>query len=242
MNNILYIFFSWKGNIKNCYNRITNMMSNINYEHYIIVTGGETETHIDSSNKRLYIKCNDSYEGLPEKVLETFKYLYKNKWTEKYDYFCKLDDDMIIKKIFNLEKGHVNYTGYFIKCDFVVDFEKKYKKPHPTRNWHINKCTPGSYHNKRSYTGEYTDWCGGGWGYILSTYALEKLQDEELTQESIYEDLSIALLLKKYNIIPTRTNILEWEKYIFSPEHAFTPSIKSKPKPKPKQKLKLMWG
>ena len=231
MNNILHIFFSWKGNIKNCYNRIVNMMTNINYEDYIVVTGGEEETFYDNSKKRLHIKCNDFYEGLPEKVLETFKYLYENKWCEKYDYFCKLDDDMIIKSILNLEKGRVHYTGHVAKCNVLIDYEKKYKKLHPSRKWHFNKCTPGSYHNKRSYTGEYTDWCKGGCGYILSTYAIKKLQDEEVSQDDIYEDICIALLLKKNNIMPTMTNTLEWEKYIFSPEHGS----------KKNQKLKLIW-
>ena len=212
MNNILYIFFSWKGNIKNCYNRIVNMMSNINYQHYIIVTGGEKETYFDNSKNRLYMKCNDFYEGLPEKVLETFKYLYKNKWTEKYDYFCKLDDDMIIKNILSLKKNTVHYTGYCILGDSA-------KKHLISRTWHFNKCTPGSYHDKRPYSGDFIDFCAGGYGYVLSAHSIEQLKDAELCKEDILEDLTIAILLKKKHIIPTPANYKIWKKCMYSPEH-----------------------
>ena len=222
MNNILYIFFSWKGNIKNCYERIVNMMSNLNYEHYIIVTGGEKETYIDISKKRLYIKCNDFYEGLPEKVLETFKYLYKNGWCEKYDYFCKIDDDIIIRKILKLEKNIVHFTGRVMCAISITSYEQETKKIHGARYWHINKCTPGSYHNKKYYSGKYVDFCGGGYGYILSKHAIEKLKNEEITKEDIYEDLAIALLLKKKGITPTKTNKTIWNNHIFSPEHSDT--------------------
>ena len=96
MSDILYIFISCQSRFNNCYNRIKNMMKNLNSEDYIIVKGGYKYTHYIKEEKLLHLNCNDFYEGLPEKVLKTYKFISDDNNFVKYNFICKLDDDMII--------------------------------------------------------------------------------------------------------------------------------------------------
>lgn len=202
---ILYIFFTHELNFNNVNTRIKNMMKNLNNNDYIIVKGIENNSYYDKDNKLLNIKCNDKYEGLPEKVFKTYQYIINNNEFNKYNFFFKLDDDMIVHKLISENdiknynycgKVHISYNG--------------------NRRWHIGKCSPNSIFNTTEYTGKYIPWCLGGNGYIISRYAIYLIQHNTNYKEHIYEDLYIALLLNDYNIKPIHINI---QHYVLSPVH-----------------------
>ena len=185
MNNILYIFITHQNNINNIYDRINNMMNSNNNTNYIVVKGGDISNNYDIDSKILSINCNDKYEGLPEKVLKTYKYIVENKIFDQYTHFIKLDDDMIIKNtIFYDIIKNVNYAGIIQNC--IGD-----------RTWHIGKCSKNSYWNTNEYKGPYTPWCLGGHGYILSRNSINLIKNDINYKNIIYEDLYIAILLKK---------------------------------------------
>ena len=112
MNNILYIFISHQNNINNVYDRIKNMMDTNN--NYIIVQGGDVANEYNKNSKILSINCNDKYEGLPEKVIKTYKYVVESNEFSKYTHFVKLDDDMIIKNF--LDYNDVKNKNFFRIC------------------------------------------------------------------------------------------------------------------------------
>jgi len=191
----LYIFITHQGNINNCYNRISKMMSGLDY---IIVVGGYSNDFYDESKKILYLNVNDGYVGLPEKVIKTFNYI-KNSFNQ-YTHIIKCDDDMILVKPFNKIDG--DYLG-------KVEYNEG------NRNWHIGRTN--THWDLIPYVGDYTPWCLGGFGYIISMNAIKSITPNFEYVDHIYEDLYIAILLKRNNINPININIKE---YLKSPDHA----------------------
>lgn len=179
------------------------MIQKLNYGKYVIVTGGHLENIYNNNNKRLKLNCNDTYEGLPEKMIKTYKFIYENEEFNNITHICKLDEDMILKKLLN-KKILSNYCGSVVKKN-------------GNRRWHIGKCTPGSKFNKVPYLGDYVPWCKGGCGYILSKKSLKILKDNKNYDNEIYEDLYIAKILRRNKIFPKQLNNIK--KFFKSPEH-----------------------
>ena len=209
MENILYIFFTHQNNINNVSKRINIMMSSLNNNNYIIVQGGNISNNYDKNSKILSINCNDKYEGLPEKIIKTYKYIIDSNLFSQYVHFIKLDDDMIIRKL--LDNKIIDGIDYCGKLMFSYTGDRK---------WHIGKCSKNSYWNTNEYKGNYTPWCLGGYGYCLSRYAINSISvinDESYNNFASFEDLFIATLLKKKQIDPC--NIMNWQNFFISPDH-----------------------
>ena len=208
IQSILYIFFTHKLNIDKVYDKITIMMKLHNNDDFIIVQGGFGYNSYNKNKKIVNIQCNDKYEGLPEKVFKTYKYLIESSDFNHYTHFFKLDEDMIVKKLitsneYNNIYNNINFGGIVQNCV-------------GNRKWHIGKCSPEHYYNTTEYIGIYVPWCLGGYGYIISRIAIEIIKNDNTYLEHIYEDLYIAILLYKNKISPININIKE---FVISPEH-----------------------
>ena len=188
-SSILYIFITCQTKYEITFPKITNMMKNLNNQNFIIIVGGSLDTFYDENNKTLNIQCNDFYEGLPEKMIKTYKFIYENDIFKKYKYICKLDDDVEIKE-FPEENILSEYCGKIGNVDYG------------DRNWHIGKCSKDNKFNNKEYQGIYVPWCMGGYGYIISREILKYIKDETGYDDEIYEDLYIAKILNKNNIFP----------------------------------------
>jgi len=204
-NYILYVFFTHRLNLNKVYDRIINMMKNHNSDNFVIVQGGFKNNSYNKDKKILNINCNDKYEGLPEKVFKTYKYLIESSDFNQYTHFFKLDEDMIINKlIISNVYNNIKYGG-LVNNSYDCD-----------RKWHFGKCSPDHYYNTIEYKGKCVPWCLGGYGYIISRYAIELIQNDTKYFDHIYEDLYIAILLFEKNIKPVNINIKE---FAISPEH-----------------------
>jgi|SaaInlV_165m_DNA_1040744.scaffolds.fasta_scaffold01411_6 hypothetical protein len=191
----LYVFITHQKNINNCYETISEMMDS----DFIIVQGGFIKNEYDEEKRILNLNCNDGYAGLPEKVMKTFHFLISDDRFNKYTHFCKLDDDMKVTKRFeNIEGDYLGNVHY-------VD---------GSRNWHMGRC--GNFWDKVPYMGEFTPWCMGGFGYVVSRNALEKALPNFNYLDHIYEDLYIGILLKSVGIEPKMINTKE---HLVSPDH-----------------------
>jgi hypothetical protein len=216
---ILYIFVTCKSRISKCYRRIVEMMKALNNDNYIIVLGqdGDDDAKDDTEKIDKYVatshilqleSCNDNYEGLPEKVFKTFKFIYNNPDFNKYTNFCKLDDDVIIRKpLLQTDIQDKHYCGVVLNS-FNGD-----------RKWHIGKCSPTSPHNNKPFKGSYVPWCLGGNGYIVSRAALAVVNAGIFDKEEIYEDLYIAKLLRAKGIYPQ--HIPNLKLFLYSKQHSF---------------------
>lgn len=198
--NILYCFLTHQKHLSQTQERVAKMMKDL---PYIIVVGGYS--HSEKKENTLYLTCNDTYPGLPEKVLTLFHHIHDHiREFEQYDYFVKLDEDMILRQPLRLLPGF-DYLG------------KVEKKP-GNRRWHLGKC-PGSYWNHTPYQGIYVPWCLGGCGYVVSKKVVGLLRNIplELSSKDIYEDLMIAKILFYHRILPREIPI---HTFIQSPTHS----------------------
>jgi hypothetical protein len=165
----------------------------------------------DEIRRILILKCNDFYEGLPEKMIALISAILELKCFQHVNYIVKIDDHDIINKILNLDyikhrlniKPQNSYIG-----NRIIHYDK-FKKV--TRRWHFGKCSKGSSWEKQLYKGIYTSWADGGQGYILRRDAMEKIASvynfsniNDVGKYHIYEDLMIALILNKFKIKPTK--------------------------------------
>jgi hypothetical protein len=192
----LYVFLTYQKNLEKCYSRISKMMNN---SDFIVVQGGSISDNYDEEKKILNLNCNDGYVGLPEKVIKTFHFLISNKNFKDYTHFVKLDDDMVVLKKFQSVEG--DYLGNVHYLD-------------GNRHWHVGRTA--TFWDKIPYLGDFKPWCLGGFGYIISRNALEKVVPNFDYLDHIYEDVYIGILMNKIGIIPKNINIKE---YLVSPDH-----------------------
>jgi len=191
----LYIFISHQKNLNNCYDRIAKMMKT----DFVVIQGGAIKDYYDEEKNILNLNCNDSYVGLPEKVMKTFHFLISDDRFKDYTHFCKLDDDMnLLKRFENLEGDYIGNVHY-------ID---------GNRQWHIGRC--GNFWDRIPYLGEFKPWCMGGFGYIVSRNALQKALPNFNYLDHIYEDVYIGLLMYNSKVSPKMINMTE---YFVSPDH-----------------------
>lgn len=173
-----------------------------NLGDYLIFVGGEEEKQLEENV--IQLKCRDLYEDLPEKMFAIYGYLANKGYTDKYDYFWKIDDDIDFN-VWNegREKELLNclIDDY---CGFKV-----LTKP-GKRGWHIGRVREDSPWYNKKYNGRYVPWADGGSTYFLSSKALNKWKNfyelSPIRYHHIYEDLAVALFLEKCNIFPREIN------------------------------------
>ena len=204
---LLYTFVSCMKK-KDKWDNIHTMMKELK-RPYIIVSGGAKKQKFDEENNILYLKCNDYYEGLPEKVIILYQQLLKMEKYKDIWGICKVDDDMFVSNKPNDELKKYHYSGGHIYGG--------------NRRWHIGRCSADSKWNKTEYPGEIPIFCSGGKGYMISRKSMEYLSNhfenvKEIGETEVFEDVMVSKILKKNKIFPQNINgIHEW---LWSPEHS----------------------
>lgn len=191
----LYVFITHKANLESSHARISKMMK----EDFVVVTGGSSKDHYDEERRIAYLNCNDKYVGLPEKVMKTFHFLISDERFSEYTHFAKLDDDMVVSERFGTIDG--DYLGNVHYVD-------------GNRQWHVGRC--GNFWDRIPYIGDFKPWCMGGYGYIVSRNALNKITPNHDYLDHIYEDVYIGILMNRAGITPTR---IDTTNNLISPDH-----------------------
>ena len=116
---VLYLFISHQKDYLETLNRCIK-----NYKDFLVVVGGKKSNYI--SDNTLYLNVNDYYEGLPQKVLESLKYIAQDENYSKYTHICKLDSDMkILKKFSSRILAKEKYFGKVQYVDGKRDWGKQ---------------------------------------------------------------------------------------------------------------------
>ena len=177
-------------------------------------------------NRILSLKCGDTYDHLPTKVYRMIASVLSIPAFDSVTHVFKIDDhdtvfdsDTIGKLSMVLDQGNVDYGGQNI--NFMKQRLNSYgivgnvfSKSKVDNTWHYNKSPKTSRWYNAPYLGDYAPWIDGGCGYVLSRKAMHlidctyTLNVEEIYQHYIYEDLMIALILRKYNIYPQRISAI----------------------------------
>ena len=175
-----------------------------NIDDLIIVCADENLDQLYKlDNKILYLKCNDSYGGLCEKIIYMINTILELEIFKTVTNVLKVDDDNCFSKktIINLYKCQstlhkYNYIGQQINTQI-------------NPKWHFNRLDKQNFwYNKPLYVPP-IPYCDGGESYILSRYSLKKIQEyynfndlEKIRRENIWEDYMISSILLNYNIKP----------------------------------------
>jgi hypothetical protein len=131
---ILYLFLSCEKLINKNYKRIKNMMNKLNYEKYVIITGGHSENIYNNNNKRLKLNCNDTYEGLSEKVIKAYKFIYENEQFNDIPYrgcyvpWCTGGHGYVLsKKSLKILKNNKNYNNEIYEDLYIAKVLRRNK-------------------------------------------------------------------------------------------------------------------
>lgn len=186
-NPILYCFISHRLVLEQDKIHISNMCALHGISDFVIVCGGADKDEL--AQTVLHLCCDDSYEGLPDKIHAMCRYLTKN--LSNYKTYAKLDRTVKIIKPLDCDIPN-HYVGY-VNC----------VNEQANTTWHFDKCSPASAWNNKPYAGSYVPWCAGPM-YLLSAFAIKLVANTppDLSHE-IYEDLYVAkCLLNHANISP----------------------------------------
>ena len=161
----------------------------LGYEYYFLIGSNKTKREDDILYKMeddiLYVNIEDLYENLPLKILQGYKYLYKNI---EFDYIYKIDDDIMIN-INRLEEiPYYNYEYY----------GRLVGKESFNRTYHQSKVSNNSFWKNKIYDKSYLGkWYGGGFTYFLSKNALDVIiKNPKLIENDLLEDKAIGDTLK----------------------------------------------
>jgi len=174
------------------------------YNNSLIFVGGSTNTFYDNFNKVLYLKCNDMYDGLVEKMILMIEHILKLTEFKDITHILKIDDHDTNYNETNIIDLYNNEI--IINNDYIG---QKINKFIPCQIWHYGKVSEESYWYNKPYISKRMSWLDGGCGYILSRKAMEFINKDynsnninSLIKEEIYEDITISKILKKNGILP----------------------------------------
>jgi hypothetical protein len=190
MTKILKVFITHQGNLEATVDKINTSFN----ENSVVVVGGYEENKLEGNIIKL--TCDDSYCGLPDKVVSMFKFISENSAFDSYTHFHKLDEDMELIKEINFPL--TDYMGLVAGRHTI------------NRNHHIGRCE-GHYWNDKPYEGEISDWCEGGFSYIVSRKAIECIAKADGTKYPL-EDVMVGNILENNGIYPKYTNVNHYYK------------------------------
>jgi len=173
---------------------LKNLPSNISYFHVLGDPEAKDPFYFDFEGRILWVKTNDDYNSLPDKVISAYEAIQK---TFVYKYILKTDDDQMLKtnvffpmitNLINTMQPKVHYGGFIVDVPF--QHISKYYMIHPElpKNLLIEKIK----------------YCNGRF-YLLSNEAVEDLvsKKDEIGKQYL-EDYGIGLYLDPLY----KTNIL----------------------------------
>jgi hypothetical protein len=186
-----------------------------NIQDLIIFTGGSDKTYYDESNKILHLKCNDLYEGLPEKMILLIEYILHSNHFSDVTHILKIDDhDNIFSNeniidVRNLpEINEYHYIGQRLVNKNAYPWSWSH-----SNKYHFGKVSDKSVWFNKSYKGGFVPWLDGGWSYILSLDAMKCIWSwynssnlDELRKTEIFEDVMMAKILYHHGIFPKEIN------------------------------------
>ena len=177
----------------------------------VIFVGGAESTHFDELNKVLYLKCRDTYDGLPEKMICMIDTILKMDCFSDVTHIIKIDDYDTM-----WDKSHIDnlYTIPELKTHHYIGQNKHSMANKFNVRYHYDKIRIPCYWFRRPYIGDnIVEYLLGGDTYILSRHAMILINNtynithiETIYKKEIYEDLMIGQILAKHDIFPIVIN------------------------------------
>ena len=174
------------------------------YPQVIICGDPELGTNYKLDDDVLYVRCEDTWDRLPEKMIAAFDAVLSIPEFNGYDRFLKLDSDNGVRN-----SCKINEYPDIQEHDYVGQRVYDMKTRYNPRDSHFRRVSESSYWHNRKYRGPMYPYADGGTSYVLSRYALEVITSQynfsnlsQVHKEHIYEDMMMGVLLKRHNIVP----------------------------------------
>jgi Galactosyltransferase len=164
----------------------------------LIILCGSDETRLDG--QMLYLNCVDTYDGLPEKIMCAIEFILQHAAFDNVTHILKADDHDTEFTDWQIQNIPVRYKHILNTEDYIG--HHILRGPYDRRS-HFGKVPIESRWHDKEYPGEFVYTLYGGGTYILTRKSLiyvYKHKDE--VDNHIYEDVMVALILRKYNIQP----------------------------------------
>lgn len=191
---MFYCFISHSAKTLEHSQAINSLMSRLNCYDYGIFYGGDKL--MDEDDHVIHIDCDDTYEGLPNKIHNVCKYICNNSQFDLFSHFCKIDGTTPIESLIKVQSDQ-DYYGHIINQNNTTG----------NRHFHFRKCSPNSAWKNKLYPGIFIPYCVGG-GYVLSKKSVSCIANQpDDPDHDIYEDLYVAQKLHNCNIHPLYYNI-----------------------------------
>ena len=196
------------------------------WDNILITTdiGSEKQDNIpdrsyNEEDHLLTVNVTDEYDMRPFLVLHTYQYIQESMSDRDFTHLVKLNDkDSRVNKLDKLDERLLSQPEFgemkepdkseLVTHDYIG--ERILVKVNPTFHYKVVK-EHSSWH-ERPYNGEIAVYADGGISlYALTRNALENiykytspLNPENISRTYIFEDLMIALILKRYMMFPKR--------------------------------------
>ena len=179
--------------------------------NFLILCGGYKFGDYYFDKNILHLNCNDFYEGLPEKVIGGFLVIEKENRFKDISHVIKMDSNNSIPE--NNIQNILLKIKSLQKYDYFGQKLTTYKGI-ANRKYHFGKVRKSSKWHNKEYKGDYCDWLHGGYSYCLSRKSMKIIENEynltnykSCSDKYIFEDIMIALILKKNQIFPIEKDI-----------------------------------
>jgi hypothetical protein len=196
---ILIMIVSWKGN-KNLW---PGILKNGVDDIVILCGGSDKDSFLE--NKVINLKCSDSYEGLPEKIICGIDFILNNPAFSSFTHILKIDDhDTYFTKNI-MDNIVLKHSDVIRSKHYIGQFVASFAYP----RYHYNRVDKDSYWHNRQYLGQREPFVPGHATYILSKHAMQCINNtfnlknlNFVRRNYILEDVMIGLILSAYDIKP----------------------------------------
>ena len=170
----------------------------------------DLETDYKLVDDVLYLRCEDTYEFLPTKMIMAYNVILNDIRFKDTTHILKLDNDIDIDQVWEFVNenseliGTEDYTGGNV---YLCALE-------PGSTWHFGTIPETSYWHNRPFFEKRIPFASGGHTYTLSRRSLEVICKEynfknidEVCKRYILEDMAVALILERSGITPIQNGL-----------------------------------
>ncbi|KAH8076525.1 galactosyltransferase [Aureococcus anophagefferens] len=160
----------------------------------------------------LALRCDDSYEGLPEKIIFAAHAVRRLDRFARFTHaLLKIDDHDAAVDADAFGRLHAHILKPAAQWDFVG--QRVIRSYAGNRRWHFDKVSRDSSWHERPYVGPYLPWADGAASYVLSARSMDVLiaafpvvdaphMLTILRKTDICEDIMVAKILHSAEIEP----------------------------------------
>ncbi|KAH8059904.1 hypothetical protein JL720_13714 [Aureococcus anophagefferens] len=141
--------------------------------HVILVGDATIPALRGAARNVLALRCDDSYEGLPEKIIFAAHAVRRLDRFARFTHALKIDDHDAAVDADAFGRLHAHILKPAAQWDFVG--QRVIRSYAGNRRWHFDKVSRDSSWHERPYVGPYLPWADGAASYVLSARSMDVL-------------------------------------------------------------------